>query len=335
MSNSNNLGNKGLHNLGNTCYMNSVCQCLSHLTIFHPKNSEFINECDNISKDTMMYQWIMFQKNMWICKDPGCIYPDNLLKCFSKNCKINNSYFDNFEQNDVEEFLILFLDFLHKSIPCTMDIVSKNYHENKEINKIIVKSQDVWKRFYKNDYSYIVEKFYSQLLSYTTCPDCNYYTTNHDPIQILSLEIKNAISLYDCLNNFTKTNTLDENNMWTCDNCKRNVLSEKKILLWKTSDILIISLKRFALGKKINNFIRYPEILEMEKYNINYGTSKNNRYELQCMTVHVGNINAGHYYSICKNILDNKWYKYDDNSVDNYDDKYLQDYPYLLFYKRC
>ena len=187
---------------------------------------------------------------MWICKDSGCIYPDNLLKCFSKNCKVNNSYFDNFEQNDVEEFLILFLDFLHKSIPCTMDIVSKNYHENKEINKIIVKSQSVWKKFYKNDYSYIVEKFYSQLLSYTTCPDCNYYTTNHEPIQILSLEIKNAKSLYDCLNNFTKTNTLDENNMWTCDNCKRNVLSEKKILLWKTSDILIISLKRFALGKK-------------------------------------------------------------------------------------
>ena len=62
MTDSNNLGNKGLHNLGNTCYMNSVYQCLSHLTIFHPKNSEFINECDNISKDTMMYQWIMFQK---------------------------------------------------------------------------------------------------------------------------------------------------------------------------------------------------------------------------------------------------------------------------------
>ena len=35
---SNNLaGNKGLANLGNTCYMNAAIQCLSHLLEFHPK----------------------------------------------------------------------------------------------------------------------------------------------------------------------------------------------------------------------------------------------------------------------------------------------------------
>ena len=33
-----NTGNKGLANLGNTCYMNSAIQCLSHLLEFHPKN---------------------------------------------------------------------------------------------------------------------------------------------------------------------------------------------------------------------------------------------------------------------------------------------------------
>ena len=330
------LGNKGLINLGNTCYMNSIFQCLSHLLIFHPKNKDFSNECIDINKDSLINEWLRFQKFMWENNDYNTINPSKLLSTFKDNCVKYNSWFDSFHQNDVDEFLVLFLDYLHKSIPCTMDIVSYNSHNNKDIDKIIKNSQDIWRKFYSNDYSYIVEQFYSQLLSYTTCPKCNYYTTNHDPVQVLSLEISpRSKTLYDCLDDFTKSTNLDDDNLWTCDNCHDKVKSQKKTLLWKTSDVIIISLKRFNQLTKINKFIEYPDILTLTNYNLNYGTSKINKYCLQSLAIHVGGLEGGHYYSVCKNHITKNWYKYDDEVSTIYNDNYLNELPYILFYKRC
>ena len=332
-----NAGNKGLINLGNTCYMNSILQCLSHLLIFHPKNENFYEQYKDKTEDTLIYHWLQFLRKIWDNSNREVVSPINLLKCFKNKCDENDLYFEGFNQNDVDEFLTLFLDLLHRDIKKRVKINLKSKNNKDEASKLVIKGYETWKRFFENDYSYIVENFYSQLSSLTVCPNCYYFTSNHDPIQVLSLELidKPSLSIYDCLDNYTSKKVLDEKNLWTCDKCKNQVQPHQKTVLFKTSDILIILLKKYNIRNKIDKFVKYPMILDLSEYNRNYGTNKTNKYKLSGFCIHQGSLNGGHYYAVCNNIFDKKWYEYNDSQVNNIDNELILNYkPYLFFYRR-
>jgi ubiquitin carboxyl-terminal hydrolase 8 len=330
-----NAGNKGIINLGNTCYMNSVLQCLSHLITFHPNNKNFYESCKKCKNNSLIESWFQFQREMWNNDNDNSINPKDLINKFSECCKNENIYFENFMQNDVSDFLINFLDLIHSDIKKKV-IMEFSEEIEDEGDKICVKSNQTWKNFYENNYSYIIENFYSQIIDITSCPKCNYYTTSHDPIQIVTLELdNNCLSLEDCLNKFIKKKQLDDNNKWRCDECNNIVNPIKQTKLWKTSDNLIILLKIYNKNNnKIQCKIKYPLVLDLKDYNINWGYD-NNKYLLQGFCVHSGCLEFGHYYSVCRNYLDKKWYQYDDDNLTEIDDNDILNYnPYIFFYRR-
>ena len=327
-----NSGNKGLANLGNTCYMNSAIQCLSHLLEFHPKNDNFINYLNQ--SDELYKTWYNTQIHLWSNLGDPVVVPKKLLKSFMKVCKEKDIYFYNFHQNDTEEFINIFMDQLHQCIKTRAEISVEGVPEN-QLEKLQVKSVNSWSNFFKNDYSYIIQKFYSQQLSITSCTNCDYITVNFDPFMVLSLEIPDGSdSLYDCLSSYTKKTTLDGENKWKCDKCKQLVQPDKKIKLWKTSNVLIIMLKRYSKYKKKNDFIEFPIELNLDNYLIDYD-NLGKKYRLSGICIQSGSLGGGHYYAMCYNELDKTWREYNDTNVREIStEELLRQKPYCLFYRR-
>ena len=326
--------------MGNTCYMNSALQCMSHLLSFHPWNEVFQAQCVDL-KDCLMKEWFAFQRQMWSNDDGGMINPHKLLASFQRACAENDRFFENFHQNDADEFLTLFLDFLHQGIRRSVNFKRSSEMQgvsgSQTRNKVVDKATTVWTQHYGDDYSYIVQEFSSQLLLITGCPECNYYTTNHDPIQVISIELPDsAKDLRECLSAYTQSSYLDAENSWTCDECKASVCPQQRTLLWKTSDILVILLKRYQGSRthrsKNERHLPFPNLLDLTDISLD---TRSHSYALQGACVHQGSLGGGHYYALCKNHLDDTWYEYNDTHVKPISEDTLhQSSPYIFFYKR-
>ena len=227
-------------------------QCLSHLPQLNLDCSDFIKDIKKRSNKSDVYvmkEWLNLQHAMWE-EEGEVVNTRGVLKSFINKCNENDVYFESFEQNDASDFLNTYMDFLHESIKRKVNITISGSPKN-NYDKLKVKSIETWKNFFENSYSYIIVNFYSQLLSITTCPECSYYTSNHDPIMTINLTLKeNYSTLYDCLNEFTDKEKLDLDNKWTCDKCKCQVQPNKEIKFWNLSNVLIFSIKTFRLNKK-------------------------------------------------------------------------------------
>lgn len=65
------------------------------------------------------------------------------------------------------------------------------------------------------------------------------------------------------------------------------------------------------------------------------GDRRENIYDLRCVMYHSGNLEYGHYYSICYNTIKNGWYKYNDDKVEEINENDISHKDaYVLFYRK-
>ncbi|KAJ0965900.1 hypothetical protein J5N97_027038 [Dioscorea zingiberensis] len=302
----------GLQNLGNTCYLNSVLQCLTYTEPFaaYLQSGKHKSLCHTAGFCAMC---ALQNHVMDALRSSGKILsPSHLVKnlrCISRN-------FRNSRQEDAHEYMVNLLESMHKCcLPSGVSSESPGAYEKSLVHKI----------------------FGGRLRSQVKCTQCSYCSNKFDPFLDLSLEITKADSLHKAFSRFTAVEELDDGKKhYQCQHCKQKVRALKQLTIHKAPYVLTIHLKRFGSnipGQKIDKRVEFGPSLDLKPFLSD--PHENMKYTLYGVLVHAGwSTHSGHYYCYVRT-SSGMWHSLDDNQVFQVSEKtVLAQKAYMLFYVR-
>uniref|UniRef100_A0A671Y200 Ubiquitin carboxyl-terminal hydrolase 8 n=1 Tax=Sparus aurata TaxID=8175 RepID=A0A671Y200_SPAAU len=329
----------GLRNLGNTCYMNSILQCLCNSTGMaeYFNNNYYMEDINRYNilghKGEVAEEFGVIMKALWA----------GLYKCISpRDFKITigkiNEQFAGYDQQDSQELLLFLMDGLHEDLNKADN--RKRYKEEENDHLDDQTAADLaWSKHKMLNESIIVALFQGQFKSTLQCLTCHRKSRTFETFMYLSLPLASTskCSLQDCLRLFSKEEKLTDNNKVFCRHCKAHRDSTKKLEIWKVPPIVLVHLKRFSYEgrwkQKLQTSVDFSlDNLDLSQYVI--GPKQNlKRYSLYGVSNHYGGLDGGHYTAYCKNSQKQRWYKFDDHEVSEISTSSVKSSAaYILFY---
>jgi ubiquitin C-terminal hydrolase len=335
-----NKGLSGLANLGNTCFINSCIQVLSHtyeLNSFLEEES-YKKKLQNKYDSVLILEWDNLRKIMW---NSNCVVsPGKFIKTIQKVSGLKNiEMFTGYSQNDLPEFLLFIIDCFHTSLSREIKMTISGSPEN-ETDEIAIKCFEMIKNMYSKEYSEIWNLFYAVHVSEITNLETNEkIKITPEPYFMIDLPIpenNKSPSLIDCFNLYVEGEILEGENAWYNEEKNEKVNIRKRIQFWSLPNILVIDLKRFNNRFQKNQvLVTFPiDLLDLSNYVIGYKKEKY-KYELYGVCNHSGSLMGGHYTAYVKN-ANGKWYHFNDTSVSEVGltESIISTKAYVLFYRK-
>ncbi|XP_069839927.1 ubiquitin carboxyl-terminal hydrolase 42 isoform X2 [Dendropsophus ebraccatus] len=245
-----------------------------------------------------------------LCNSGGVIKPTSVINDLRRIAK----HFRYGSQEDAHEFLRYTVEEMQKS--CLRGCSNLDRHTQTT--------------------TFVHQIFGGCLRSRVKCLNCKSVSDTYDEYLDIPLEIKTSHSVNKALEQFVKAEQLDGDNAYNCSKCKQLVTATKRFTIHRISNVLTLSLKRFASfsGGKLSKEIKYPEYLNIRPFTSNpHGEPI--MYSLYAVLVHTGlSCHTGHYFCYIKASND-QWYLMNDSIVSSADIRtVLNQQAYLLFYIR-
>nr|XP_057935912.1 ubiquitin carboxyl-terminal hydrolase 2a isoform X4 [Doryrhamphus excisus] len=328
----------GLKNLGNTCFMNSILQCLSNthsLRDYCLHNSHRRDLNNNSRTNTaLMEEFAKLIQTMWSSTSSEAVSPSE----FKTQIQRYAPRFVGYNQQDAQEFLRFLLDGLHNEVN-RVTVRPRGTVEDFDHLSDEEKGKRMWNKYLEREDSKIVDLFVGQLKSSLTCSHCGFCSTVFDPFWDLSLPIAKGygeVSLMDCMRLFTKEDVLDGDEKPTCYKCKARRRCTKKFTIQKFPKILVLHLKRFSEARrtsKLSTFVNFP-MKDLDLQEFASENSSNAVYNLYAVSNHSGTTMGGHYTAYCRNPTSGEWYTFNDSRVTPMSSSQVRSSDgYVLFYE--
>ncbi|XP_007124281.2 ubiquitin carboxyl-terminal hydrolase 2 isoform X2 [Physeter macrocephalus] len=333
-------GLAGLRNLGNTCFMNSILQCLSNTRELRDYCLQRLYMRDlshgSSAHTALMEEFAKLIQTIWTSSPNDVVSPSE----FKTQIQRYAPRFVGYNQQDAQEFLRFLLDGLHNEVN-RVTARPKSNPENLDHLPDDEKGRQMWRKYLEREDSRIGDLFVGQLKSSLTCTDCGYCSTVFDPFWDLSLPIAKRgypeVTLMDCMRLFTKEDVLDGDEKPTCCRCRARKRCIKKFSIQRFPKILVLHLKRFSESRirtsKLTTFVNFPlrdlDLREFASENTNHAV-----YNLYAVSNHSGTTMGGHYTAYCRSPVTGEWHAFNDSSVSPMSSGQVRTSDaYLLFYE--
>ncbi|CAL8111304.1 unnamed protein product [Orchesella dallaii] len=334
-------GLTGLRNIGNTCFMNTVLQCLSNtkplLEYMNRENyQQDINTTTSGMKGCLIRAFAEVIQELW--REQRVVdtsaFKDQIQKFAPR--------FMGYSQQDAQEFLRYLLEGLHEDVN---RVTSKPTPILTDIDDSLSDSQkatEAWKRYLRYEDSRIMDIFVGQLRSTLKCTVCGNCSVTFDPFWDLSLPIPARTAstrLAQCFELFTKEEVLDGDEKPTCSKCQCRRKCTKSFSIQKFPRILVIHLKRFSPTEryrgKLSTLVESPiSSLDLSPFAANRGQPLT--YNLYGVANHSGSTYSGHYIAYCKHPYTGEWHSYNDSRVSPISThQVVSTEGYVLFYEQA
>jgi ubiquitin carboxyl-terminal hydrolase 8 len=334
-------GLSGLANLGNSCYLNSCMQVLSHTyelnTFLSNENSKYKHFLKKIPDSVVLLEWDKLREMLW--SNNCTIAPHGFINTIRHVAAIKQrDLFMGYQQNDVQEFLLFIIDCFHTALSREVDMQITGESKS-DIDNLAVTAYKMMQNMYKKDYSDMLNIFYGIHVSQITNAETNeVMSMSAEPFSVISLSIpgKQNPSLFDCFDLYCDKELLSGENAWFNDKTGNKESAKRNIIFWSLPNIMIIDLKRSKVNnKKLHTLVDIPiENVDFSKYVKGYN-SVSYIYDLYGVCNHSGGGGGGgHYFAYIKN-ANGKWYNFNDTIVNEIQaDKVISAMSYCLFYRK-